>query len=197
MDVLEGGPPQRRARLGTPDGWGVPPGRGGALAALAAALVVAVLGAALGWGISAYRDRPDPAEQAVADAVERYTGALKAHDAGAVAAAMSARGVFSAGEALERPLVGPLRGRELTELLERLFGASLRVETTGDLQIVGSGPYQVTVPQRISYQARGIPVVEEGVSLFTVVVGGGPPVVERHVWWRPYGGVKPSMLWVE
>jgi hypothetical protein len=163
-------------------------------ALVAAGLAIAVLGGAL-----YLEHRQTPLERQAADAIETYTAAWNAHDRAAVLAAMTAGGSFAAGDILERPLLSAAVGPELDRLLGSMFSASVSLETTGRL-VLADAPrtaraQHVSVTQRYRYHVYGVPVVEAGISLFTLVPVNGALKVAQHVWWRPLAATAPSMLW--
>jgi hypothetical protein len=160
--------------------------------ALAVTLAVAVALA----GTLAVQRRTAPEHEDAVRAVDRYTAAWNTRDPDAVLRAMTYEGTFTAGDSLARPLIGPLHRDELPQFLRRLMAASVSLRTTGEPEVVGSGPWRVAVRQTVHYEVRGVPVDEEALSLFVVVVDDGRPTVRNHVWWRPQTPL-PSMRWAE
>jgi hypothetical protein len=160
------------------------------------ALGVALLAVAA-LGVVIFLDhRQTTDEQAVAEAIEAYTAAWNDHDLPAVLAAMSHGAGFAAGESLEHPLVTTTAGsQEFERLLDALFTASVSLETVGGVTVVMERFWRATVPQRYRYQVHGMRVVENGVSLFTLIRENGRMKITQHVWWRPLAPVNPSMLW--
>jgi hypothetical protein len=155
-----------------------------------AGLAVALLGAQL-W--REHRQRGPEREAAIA--IEAYTEAWSAHDVDAVRAVLAPGATFSSAENLDHPLF-TMTGSQLDDLLEGMFDANVSLETTGRVAVVGDGPARASVPQRIGYQVQGLSVVEEGTSLFSLVVVDGEVRIAQHVWWRPQNPRYPSMLWV-
>jgi hypothetical protein len=56
---------------------------------------------------------------------------------------------------------------------------------------------KLSVQQRMRYTVYGVDVVEQGVSLFTLIDIDGRPKVYEHFWWRPYPARAPSILWTQ
>jgi hypothetical protein len=140
-------------------------------------------------------------EQLVTEAVAAYTKAWNAHDAKAVRAAMALNGTFSASDSLqEKPMFTAYSGPELERVLNKLFAAGVKLETTSRVLIAGEHTSRATVAQRFTYTVYGLPVVEDGLSQFTLQAGEGADrdrlVVAQHLWWRPRPPVSPSMLWI-
>jgi hypothetical protein len=153
-------------------------------------LAVALLAAQL-WR----EHRQSAPEREAAIAIEAYTEAWSAHDADAVRAAMASGSTFASGESLEHPLFS-VTGGQLDSLLDGMFEANVSLETTGRVSVVGDGPARASVPQRFRYQINGLNVVEDGVSLYSLVVVNGKLKISQHVWWRPQNPQYPSMRWV-
>ena len=156
------------------------------LVACATALVLAI------WVWVDHR-RTGPEREAVA-AVTAYVDGFNAHSGEAVRAAMAPRGGFGAGDIMRRPLITAAVGPELDRLLGAVFAAGATMEATGRMEVAPDAQH-VTVPQRMRYHVYGVDVVEEGVSLFTLIEIDGEPKVAEHFWWRPYPARAPSMLW--
>jgi hypothetical protein len=159
--------------------------------ALAAAVVLLV---ALGGYIWLDHHRP-ASERAAVAAVTVYLKAWNAHDAPAVRAAMAPRGGFVAGDTFLRPIVNAPIGPALDDLMDAVFAADLTFETTAPMRMQDA--QHVTVPQKLHYRVYGFDVVEEGVSLLTLIDIGGVPKVAEHMWWRPYPARAPSLLWAQ
>ena len=176
-----GGRTARRFRVGLP-----------VLAALAAVVLAALAGLG-GWTL--HEQRTTAGAEEVRAAVQRYVDGWNRHDLGALRAAATPRLRFSAGEHLAQPIVGPLQGNGFDELARTLFGAGVTLRTTGEPMITGNGPLQVSIPQTFSYRAAGTVVTEPAMSLYVLVDTGDGLAVEEHIWWRPYHGLLPSMLW--
>jgi hypothetical protein len=163
---------------------------------LKVALAVAVLAIA-GLGVVIYLDhRQSDGERAVSEAIDRYVAAWNDHDLPAILRAMTHGGSFAAGESLEHPLVQATPGSvEFDRLVQSLFRASVSLESVGEVTAVVERFWRASVPQRYRYRVHGLPVVENGVSLFTFVEDNGVLKVSQHVWWRPLAPSSPSMLW--
>jgi hypothetical protein len=176
-------PPHRRARFSQ-------------TLRLKAALAVALLAVA-GLAVAMYLDhRQTDEERAVSAAIEAYTAAWNAHDHAALRAAMAPSASFAAGESLEHPLVTvAVAGPEFERLIGSLFRASVSLTTVGPVTPVVERFWRATVPQRYRYEVHGLKVVENGVSLYTLVDIDGTLKVAQHVWWRPLAPQSPSMLW--
>jgi hypothetical protein len=168
-----------------------PPTGRGLRVALAAACVAVVVLAAYIW-VDHHRS---DAERAAVAAVAAYLEAWNAHDAAAVREAMAPRGGFLAGESFHRPIVDAPVGPALDDLLDAVFAAKVSFETPGRIEVLGGDAQHLSARQRVHYRVYGVDVVEEGVSLFTLVEVDGVPKVAEHMWWRPYPARAPSMLW--
>jgi hypothetical protein len=164
---------------------------------LAAALAVALVLAAV-LAVRLYRDEHLGGGQAGArDVVERYTAALDRHDLDGVRATSLDQASFTESESLRWPMLGPASYQERDDLFRRLFAADLRLRSSGAVQVVGDGPYRVSVRQTVHYTVAGITVDEDGMSLLTVVDRPDGPVVTEHIWWRLPHPPKPSMAWID
>jgi hypothetical protein len=162
---------------------------------LRVALVLAVLTAVglAGWiWVDGHRTG---AERRAVEAVIAYLDAWNAHDANGVRVAMAPRGGFGAGDNIRRPLIVAGVGPELNRLLDSVFAAGGSLESTGRIEVQRPNTQKITVPQRLRYSVFGVDVVEDGVSMFTLVEIDGRPKVYEHFWWRPYPAKAPSMLW--
>jgi hypothetical protein len=159
---------------------------------LAAAIAVAV---ALAGALFVVRHQ-SAEEQLATEAVAAYTKAWNAHDAKAVRAAMALNGTFSASDSLQQaPMFTAYSGPELERVLDKLFAAGVKLETTSRVLIAGDHTSRATVAQRFRYTVYGLSVAEEGLSQFTLQAGArGRLVVVQHVWWRPRPPDSPSML---
>jgi hypothetical protein len=138
-------------------------------------------------------------ERAVSAAIERYTAAWNAHDLAAVKAAMFAgAGTFAASDNIthEAMLVAGW-GPDLDGVLTALFAAGITLETRGRV-LIASDITRASVVQRFTYTAYGLPVVEDGISQYTLSrAERGPGLkIVQHVWWRPRVPASPSMLWI-
>ncbi|HLL67478.1 MAG TPA: hypothetical protein VK453_17470 [Micromonosporaceae bacterium] len=147
-------------------------------------------------GLRYVEHRQSPTEAAIARAVEAYTDAWNAHDRDAVMAAMSGGANFAASETLQHPLLTAYSGPELDRLLDAMFRAGVRLETTGQLSVAGTDRSHASVTQRYQYGTRGLHVVEDGISLYTFAEVGRDLKITQHVWWRPRAATTPSMRWV-
>jgi hypothetical protein len=134
-------------------------------------------------------------ERAAAETIEAYTEAWNAHDADAVRAVLGPGATFSSAELLDHPLF-TVAGAQFDTVLDAMFDAAVSLETTGRYTVVGNGRARATVPQRFRYQVNGLDVVEDGISLYTLVVVDHDVKISQHAWWRPQGPRYPSMLWV-
>lgn len=161
------------------------------LALAASCVVVAVLA-----GVVYVDHHPTGMLATVTKAIDAYTAAWNAHDRAAILAAMAPGATFSASETLERPLFSYSAGPELDRLLDSLFAASVSLDTIGGVTLAGDDTSHATVPQRYRYKTHGLTIVEEGLSLFTLVTVGNTFKIAEHVWWRPRPPTSPSMLWV-
>jgi hypothetical protein len=138
-------------------------------------------------------------ERDVSAAIARYTAAWNAHDLAGVKAAMfPGAGLFATSDNIthEAMLVAGW-GPELDRVLTALFAAGTTLETRGRVTIAGDIT-RASVVQRLTYTVYGLPVVEDGISLYTLSPaerGPGLKIVQ-HVWWRPRVPASPSMLWI-
>jgi hypothetical protein len=162
--------------------------------ALAVAIAVAV---ALAGTLFVVRHQSSE-EQRVTEAIAVYTKAWNAHNAKAVLATMALNGTFSASDSLQqKPMLTAYSGPELERVLNKLFDAGVRLETTSRVLIAGDHTSRATVAQRFRYTVYNLPVAEDGLSQFTLQDGEhGKLVVAEHLWWRPRPPSSPSMLWI-
>ncbi|HEY3007644.1 MAG TPA: nuclear transport factor 2 family protein [Micromonosporaceae bacterium] len=155
-----------------------------------AGLVIALLAGQL-WR----EHRQSGPERDAALVIEAYTAAWNAHDLDGVRAALAPGATFAEAESLEHPLL-TATGDQIDTVLDAMFDAGVALETTGRITVVGVGPVRATVPQRLRYRVNGLDVVEDGVSLVSLVVAGGHMKIAQHTWWRPQNPRYPSMRWV-
>lgn len=178
-------PPRRLPSAWLPSAW-----------RLKAALVVALLTIAALTVVIYLDHRRTDVERAVDAAIEAYTAAWNAHDRPALLATMGPSATFATGESLEHPLfTGAANGPEFAQLLDSLFRASVSLKTVGPVTVVVERFWRASVPQRYRYEVHGLTVVEDGVSLYTLVDVDGRLKISQHVWWRPLAPRSPSMLW--
>lgn len=143
--------------------------------------------------------RQNDDERAVSAAIARYTAAWNAHDVAAVRAAMFSGGTFAASDNIARDaFLTATWGPELDSVLTALFAAGVTLETRGRVMLAGNNTTRASVVQRFSYTVYGVPVVEDGISQFTLSPAErGPGLrIVQHVWWRPRSPASPSMLWI-
>jgi hypothetical protein len=138
-------------------------------------------------------------ERAVSAAIARYTAAWNAHDLAAVRAAMFAgTGTFAASDNITHEAMFVAGwGPDLDRVLTALFAAGVTLETRGRVLIAGDTT-RASVVQRFTYTVYGLPVVEDGISQYTLSPAErGPGLkISQHVWWRPRVPAAPSMLWI-
>jgi hypothetical protein len=138
-------------------------------------------------------------ERAVSAAIARYTAAWNAHDVAAVRAAMFAgTGTFAASDNITHEAMFVAGwGPDLDRVLTALFAAGVTLETRGRVMIAGDTT-RASVVQRFTYTVYGLPVVEDGISQYTLSPAErGPGLkISQHVWWRPRVPASPSMLWI-
>jgi hypothetical protein len=187
-------PPRAAGEAGRPE---PAPAAAAGTRGLRVALVLAVL-TAVGLGGWIWVDnRRTGAERGAVEAVIAYLDAFNAHDANGVRNAMAPRGGFGAGDNVRRPFIVAGVGPELNRLLDAVFAADGSLESTGRIEVQSPDALKITVQQRMSYTVYGVDVVEQGVSLFTLIEVDGRPKVYEHFWWRPYPARAPSILWTQ